>query len=1136
MIPLCFSEMAPENLKDTDFCSIKKLTEKYEALFTAKLDRNNKTNLANFLHHFDDELRKWYLELKEKPDTWLKLKNQIQKTVNKRAIIETLKNKQKPSEPTLSWFEKSFKIIEGSWLNIEIAHALLNETTYDLETKCRIANYCAEYGELTNIRKNMWRIEMIENLAESIRIDDLRRKERRRKNLKTEQQQKIRKQLENHKEKTKTKNDNKEEQKSRNQNQIGTPYIRKEKIINQVETIKIPSDEITIDNEPQKVTLDTGSDINIISEIKTKTIGLAVEKTEKITLRNFNGIITTCENITKITFDYKGIILTSEFYVVNCQEQETIIIGKNTLAELNKKKDELEILKNKFEQVFDDKPSEGYKHFKCPIDTKPGKKVNIKYRSIPNALERQTKEAIDELLKKGYVEISSSSWTNPIKPVLKSNGKVRITSNMQFLNNLVEDNKYCIPHIRSIIEKTNGKKWFTVIDLKDGYFQILLEPKDKFKTAFHFKNQLYQWTRMPQGFKNSPAIFQMIMDKVLNHLIDIKCNVYLDDIIVYGSTEQEHDENLEIVLKRLQENKFKINLQKIQYKQNNIKLLGAIIDGVTQKPLGSKQRQILEFQEPQTKKQLQRYLGFINYYRKYIPNFAEIATPLYESLRTTSEIITWRSSQQEAFQKFKEAINKNIAIYIPDHSKEFYLSTDACNTGISAVLQQKVDNELRVIDWSSKKLSPAETKYTITEKEFLAVCWGVEHYDYYLKGRNFTIITDHIALKAIKDKEIFGNNKLERMRERLQQYEYTVEYKKGEELIEADTISRIHENTINYTEYELRNKRLVKNNEENYYWKINENEIREIPKIQERVEIIKKIHETDLLHRGRDQTVKEIKEKYYWPKLAQDVNEVINQCQTCSANAQKNRGGSELITTEKPKQICSADILFLDQETAILTYIDFYTRMARMKQLFNKSPEEIKTALSEIFNELGRPEILITDNGTEFTAEIIDKYLFDNEILHHVIPSEKHQANGRIERFHRTMWQYFRKLPNKENFNKRNLSKEIDLIIEAYNNAVHRGINMSPNQAWNFPANPRLLKTNSAISKYAKEFKKIKREKFELKDKVLIEETEMNRQTKLNDRYKKEAEIYKKLENDSYLVLSENYLKKKSHSQLKKLF
>ena len=139
MIPLCFYDMAPENFKDTDICSIKKLTEKYEALFTAKLDRNDKRNLANFLHHFNDELRIWYLQLKIKPDTWIKMRNQIKKLVNEKAIINIIKNKIKDEEDTFTWFERNLGILEGSWLSLEISHTLLLDAANDFESYFKIA-------------------------------------------------------------------------------------------------------------------------------------------------------------------------------------------------------------------------------------------------------------------------------------------------------------------------------------------------------------------------------------------------------------------------------------------------------------------------------------------------------------------------------------------------------------------------------------------------------------------------------------------------------------------------------------------------------------------------------------------------------------------------------------------------------------------------------------------------------------------------------------------------------------------------------------------------------------------------------------------------------------------------------------
>lgn len=171
-------------------------------------------------------------------------------------------------------------------------------------------------------------------------------------------------------------------------------------------------------------------------------------------------------------------------------------------------------------------------------------------------------------------------------------------------------------------------------------------------------------------------------------------------------------------------------MEKMQYKQQEVRLLGAIIDGITQKPIPEKQAKILTFQIPKTKVELQRFLGFANYYRKYLKNFATIAEPLYDLLKLKNEYFYQTEREDKAFNLIKEMINSDIAVHLPDYSKPFVLSTDASNTGISAVLQQLVDNELKVIDWGSKRLSSAERKYGITEKEFLAMSWGVEHFDY----------------------------------------------------------------------------------------------------------------------------------------------------------------------------------------------------------------------------------------------------------------------------------------------------------------------------------------------------------------------------------------------------------------------
>lgn len=638
---------------------------------------------------------------------------------------------------------------------------------------------------------------------------------------------------------------------------------------------------------------------------------------------------------------------------------------------------------------------------------------------------------------------------------------------------------------------------------------------------------------MPQGFKNSPGIFQLIMDRILASQLDKKCCVYLDDIIVFGKTEQEHDNNLNEVLKLLEAANLKVNINKIQYKASEVRLLGCVIDGVKQKPISEKQKKILEFTLPGSKTELQRFLGFVNYYRKFIPNCAHIASPLYDALKGKDQIIIWDEEKEKSFENLKKIVSSKISTYIPDFNEPFVVTTDASNTGIGAILKQIINGEERVVDWASKKLSDAEKKYGITEKEFLAMAWAIEHYEYYLKGRKFKVITDHQALIAMKNKEIFGSLKLERMRERLQQYDFTIEYKKGETLIDADAVSRLNETINDLTEYEKKSKNLISGNDGKYYWKIDGNTIKECPKIIDRLNIAKQAHD-DVEHRGRDATASEIKNKYYWPNMIDTVTTMIKHCEPCNKNYQKNNGGEVYIASSNPFEKIGIDLLMIAQDRPVLTFIDYYTRIAKIRLLKSKSEIEITKALEEIFNETGYPKLLISDNGKEFVNKKIEKILNAHSVSHHKCSPEKHQSNGRVERLHRTIWQGIRKYQLGEIKDYNELNCELQMLIEKYNNTEHRAIGLTPNEAlieFMNQSENLIIKSH----KYEKEFKTLNRENFEEGEEVYLKRSLINLQTKKDSLFDKKVKIIKKLDNDSYLVQDKEKIFKRNHYSLKKM-
>ena len=370
-----------------------------------------------------------------------------------------------------------------------------------------------------------------------------------------------------------------------------------------------------------------------------------------------------------------------------------------------------------------------------------------------------------------------------VRPVVKPNGSIRLCLNLMALNEIVTSDKYLLPEIDDIIDPMQGNKWFTVLDLKEGYFQIKLAEEDRHKTAFTINQKKYEWNRMPMGYKNSPAIFQRIMEKELRQWIGKGCLIYLDDIVIYGKTMEEHDKVLLEILKHLKEKSFKINVEKIQLRKEQVKLLGLIINGETVEMPKEMKEKIFVFQVPKTKKDLQRFLGAINYHRRFIDNINEKTNSLYEMLKNEESMSNWTEEHTKAFKELQEEANKSIKRYHPNYSYKFILETDASNSGVGALLYQIDENgQRRIIKPIAAKFNTNERNWGITEKEIYAIVWATEKLELYLLGRKFKIITDHKAATWIREKSDFGNARIQRWFEKLQYFDFEVEYRPGDQM------------------------------------------------------------------------------------------------------------------------------------------------------------------------------------------------------------------------------------------------------------------------------------------------------------------------------------------------------------------
>jgi len=414
------------------------------------------------------------------------------------------------------------------------------------------------------------------------------------------------------------------------------------------------------------------------------------------------------------------------------------------------------------------------KHVVNVRDSFPIKQVP---RRIPFHMRDEVNKIIEDMKEQGIIEESQSPWISPAVLVKKKDGTIRFCVDYRKLNSQTVKDSFPLPRIDDILDQLSGNTWFSTLDLKSGYWQIKIDPKDKEKTAFSIGNGLWQFTVMPFGLCNAPATFQRLMEKVLHGLLSKICLVYLDDVIIFGKNFNEILNNLKMVFFRLRLANLKINPKKCVLLKKHVKYLGHIVssEGIMTDP--EKIAAVKEWPIPHTKKQLRSFLGFSSYYRKFIKGFSSLAKPLY------------KEECQSAFDQLKCVLSSSPILSFPKEEEEFILDTDASNIGIGAVLSQRQEGKEKVIAYYSRVLNKPERNYCVTRRELLAIVDSLKFFRHYLLGRKFLIRTDHASLKWLMSfRELEGQ--LARWLERLQQFDFEVIHRKGLSHKNADGLSR----------------------------------------------------------------------------------------------------------------------------------------------------------------------------------------------------------------------------------------------------------------------------------------------------------------------------------------------------------
>ena len=643
-------------------------------------------------------------------------------------------------------------------------------------------------------------------------------------------------------------------------------------------------------------------------------------------------------------------------------------------------KEELRVLLNKYQRVFAESlgkigTTDAIQH---EIHTQ-GHPIRQPYRR-QNPMVRQTeREQVEEMLEEEIIRPSTSPWASPVVMVKKKDGTMRFCVDYRKLNAVTEKDAQPLPRIDDTLESLQGAVYFSTLDLKSGYWQVPIREEDKKKTAFGTSSgRLYEFNRLPFGLCNAPATFSRLMDYVLTGLSWEICLYYLDDIIVFSRTWEEHIQRLEEVFQRLIEAGLTLGATKCRLAEKEVEFLGHVVSEEGLKPNPRLLECIREIKPPKTVTEVRSFLGLVGYYRRFVKGFSDIATPLNRLLEKGKEIV-WTPECEQAFQTLKDALLHEPVVAYPDFEKPFKLYTDASNFGLGAVLQQVQNGKERIICCASRSLNKSERNYNTTKKECLAIVWGIKMFRSYLAPRKFEVYTDHAALQWLKSMKT-QDALLYHWAASLEDYDFEVKHKPGKQQGHVDGLSRLP------------------------VWKI-----KTLLDEEQTARALEKIHRDG--HLGTKKTLRTFEKRYQGVKAYSQCEKIVRECNGCQKGTdyRPKKYPSGHITSDAPWDMLSIDVVgplprTKDGYRFILSTIDCFSRYVILTPLKDHTAENVSKALYQnVIGHYGAPKRIITDRGREFQSKVWEHLLDLLGIEKQSTSPYYPQGNALVERMHRTM-------------------------------------------------------------------------------------------------------------------------------------